>query len=406
MNRKIRNGYNVALVLGLLVLLGAPALRGAAVAQQKLKPEVNVALENVTIAAALDCISQQVGIRIELSDDAIWKLPEGKETRISARLEGSLAGSLDQMLNELFLRYTLSSEPLMIYPRPELRHILGRPTARSLRLLRNIYAHQALVSHGSDNPALAQTFLNQLAGEPITVFPAGQFEYVTAMLDKLARRGSLPTGVSGTALVTPVTLAYVLDETAADLNGFHEWYISLSDIPNQVPQIRIEKRTEFAQARLDQLVDVSFENESGEKIIGTLAHRADMSLLMGDAAAHAMTRRISLAAQNVTLGTALQKALAALGIQWEMYLDQSLIKLTGVKTAVSEPTIPSPPALPADTYVGKISIPMDGGRYFLEFMLRESDLTEELKKLRAEKIRAILQASSTADANEPAGRSN
>jgi len=34
---------------------------------------------------------------------------------------------------------------------------------------------------------------------------------------------------------------------------------------------------------------------------------------------------------------------------------------------------------------------MDGGKYFIEFMLRESDLTEELKKLREEKIREILR---------------
>ena len=41
-------------------------------------------------------------------------------------------------------------------------------------------------------------------------------------------------------------------------------------------------------------------------------------------------------------------------------------------------------------YVGKISIPMDGGKYYLEFMLRERDLTEELKKLRAEKMTQVL----------------
>ena len=41
-------------------------------------------------------------------------------------------------------------------------------------------------------------------------------------------------------------------------------------------------------------------------------------------------------------------------------------------------------------YVGKISIPMDGGKYYIEFMLRESDLTDKLKKLREEKIKEVL----------------
>ena len=52
-------------------------------------------------------------------------------------------------------------------------------------------------------------------------------------------------------------------------------------------------------------------------------------------------------------------------------------------------------------YVGKISIPMDGGRYFLEFMLRESDLTEELRRLRAERIKEILQAASNPPETAP-----
>ena len=33
---------------------------------------------------------------------------------------------------------------------------------------------------------------------------------------------------------------------------------------------------------------------------------------------------------------------------------------------------------------------MDGGKYYIEFMLRESDLTEELKSLRTKKIEEIL----------------
>ena len=40
-------------------------------------------------------------------------------------------------------------------------------------------------------------------------------------------------------------------------------------------------------------------------------------------------------------------------------------------------------------YVGKISIPMDNGKYFIEFMLREGDLNDELKKLRCDKMEEI-----------------
>ena len=43
-----------------------------------------------------------------------------------------------------------------------------------------------------------------------------------------------------------------------------------------------------------------------------------------------------------------------------------------------------------DDYVGKISIPMDGGKYFIEFMLRQSDLPEELKNFREQMIKEVL----------------
>ena len=44
-------------------------------------------------------------------------------------------------------------------------------------------------------------------------------------------------------------------------------------------------------------------------------------------------------------------------------------------------------------YVGKISIPMVEGesKYYIEFMLRESDLTETLRKLREDKIKEIFR---------------
>ena len=56
-----------------------------------------------------------------------------------------------------------------------------------------------------------------------------------------------------------------------------------------------------------------------------------------------------------------------------------------------EPPKPAPkePKVESGGYVGKISIPIEGGNYFIEFMLREGDLNDELKKLRCEKMEEI-----------------
>jgi hypothetical protein len=39
---------------------------------------------------------------------------------------------------------------------------------------------------------------------------------------------------------------------------------------------------------------------------------------------------------------------------------------------------------------------MEGGRYFIEFMLRKSDLTEELRPLRQQRIKQIVDGLSEA----------
>jgi hypothetical protein len=410
MNGQNHSGFRMAFVFGLIGWLGTTVLAGAEAVQQKLKPEVSIKLENVTIAEALDRISRQTGIQIKLSDDAVWKLPEGRDTRLSVTLEGPLAGSLEQMLNNFFLRYAVGSESLTVYPRPELRHILGRPTVRSLKLLKNVYASRVTITARMVDAAMAQRLLNSCAGEPITVTPTNQFENVTRILDKTARRADRSDVISSNAPPTPVMLASVLDDTVASLDGFHDWCISLSEIPDQVPQIMIARADEFSKMRLRQVVDVSFMHEEGEKVIRALAARADMDVKIANSAAvRHLANTISLEVQNVALETALEKASAALGVYATFQLTECVMTVQCVDVPVKATPTPAPGQAEtavsrADAYVGKISIPMEGGKYFIEFMLRESDLTDELRQLRSEKIRGILKGSSASDANTPGGQ--
>jgi hypothetical protein len=46
---------------------------------------------------------------------------------------------MTQMLNEFFMRYAVGQSEITIYPRPELDHIIGRPSARQLGLLKALY---------------------------------------------------------------------------------------------------------------------------------------------------------------------------------------------------------------------------------------------------------------------------
>jgi len=105
--------------------------------------------------------------------------------------------------------------------------------------------------------------------------------------------------------------------------------------------------------------------------------------------------------QNTKLGQALRNVVSMVNGEIRIDTGDNIIRIAG---PIHEKKRPAPIATrmsrrPSESgkitraredYVGKISIPMDGGKYYIEFMLRESDLTEELRKLRDEKMEQIL----------------
>ncbi len=196
----------------------------------------------------------------------------------------------------------------------------------------------------------------------------------------------------------PVTLAVLL-ELAGNKLAWPRWYLSGMDFPDQVPQIRVVSEQDFREAILDQVVDISFKEERADVIIQRLANWTSMELVVQKIDPSWLSEKISVNMQNVKLGQALRNVVSTVDGYIDIDLSRNQIPIRG-PIHVRKPTVPK--AIKSDNYVGKISIPMDGGKYFIEFMLRESDLTEELKKLRAEKIKKILEEPPKPEAAKPA----
>ncbi len=156
--------------------------------EEKLGKSLSVKLEDVTIARALDQIGTEAGLKISLSPEAVWKLPDGLETRLSVTLDGRLGESLTKMLNSFFLRYAVGSDSLTIYPRPELKHIIGRPTAGEMKLLRNIYGNKMWVSTGQAeiSEPFVQQAINAMAQEPVNVMSVNDTRAIGAIMARMA----------------------------------------------------------------------------------------------------------------------------------------------------------------------------------------------------------------------------
>ena len=387
--------------------------------QEKLSRDAKIQLNDVTIAQALKKIGETAEVKIVLSDEAVWKLPYGEATRLSGTLTGPLADSLTEMLNAFFMRYAVGNEEITIYPRPELEHILGRPTTKQLELLKRIYARPIEVYLLEE----LQRTINQAVGQEILISPIHVQAQLNNLLRQLVgkeaihitldpRRVRQPTSVevkkarepepnepelTECFLPTPVTLVQLLSQVVIEREpGNTRWYISGSAFPGQIPEIRVVSASEFQAAKLDQVVDISFEGERADRadvILQRLAGWTGMELLVSKKEPSWLEEIIVVNMQNIKLRQALINIVSSLNGGIGIDVGDNDIQIIG-------PIHPQKPSAPekskssegaGEGYVGKISIPMDGGKYYIEFMLRESDLTEELKKLREDKIKEILK---------------
>jgi len=300
-------------------------------------------------------------------------------------LDGPLAESMTEMLNVFFMRYAVGDEEITIYPRPELEHIIGRPSTKQLELLKKIYSLRIVVGRGVSQDTIVSIIKEGLGG--ISFLPYDVPQKIYQMLEPMGTdKGSLP-----------VTLAVLLEQVGI-MQRQPRWYLSGMDFPNQVPTIKIVSEEDFREAKLNQLVDVSFKDERADVIIQRLANWTGMELFISKTDPSWLSEKISVNMQNVTLRQALRNVVSTVDGDVNIDLRRKYISIQG---PIHERKPAVPKATRSSDYVGKISIPMDDGKYYIEFMLRESDLTEELKKLRAEKIKEILGEPPKPEVTEP-----
>jgi hypothetical protein len=343
--------------------------------------------KDITITEALDNISSELGAEILLSDEAQWKLPHGVATRLSASLKGSLAECLTEMLNAFFMRYAVSNNEITIYPRQELEHILGRPSTKQLELLKKIYSMRIDFTSGISKDIVLRLIKDAFGTS--SFLPWDIPPKIPGILETM----STDKGITSVSFV-------VLLEQVGNKYDTPRWYLSGMDFPDQPPVIRMVGDEEYREAVLDQVIDISFQDEWADVIVQRLAGWTGMELFVDKADPSWLEEEMSVTMLNIKLGQALRNIVSSLD-------GETVINFGGNYIEIKGPMHPQKVAAPRETkssggsgegYVGKISIPMGQGenKYYIEFMLRESDLTEGLKKLREDKIKEILKKFSKA----------
>jgi len=282
------------------------------------------------------------------------------------------------MLSAFFMRYAVGDEQITIYPRPELEHIIGRPDARQLELLKKIYLMRITFSQGVREEVVS-SFIGKSMGVSFLPYniPNKIYEILKASEDD---KGTSPT-----------TLAVLLEQVGTEERKPH-WYISETNLLNEIPMIKMVSKEDFLQEKLDQIVDISFVDERADVILQRLAGWAGMVLTIITNEPSWLENKIAVKMQDVTLQQALQNIVHTVDGTYEFVTGNNSVHVKGpIHRPKTVPASKSKNTSSAeDGYVGKISIPMDGGKYFLEFMLRQSDLPKELKNFREQMIKEVL----------------
>jgi len=355
------------------------------------KKQTEFEFKDVTITEAMDIIEQELEANVVLSDEAQWKLPQGEATRLSASLKGSLSDCLTEMLNAFFMRYAVGDNEITIYPRAELEHILGRPSTQQLELLKNIYAMKFSFK-GSFSIELAQDLI-RTSLEGISFLPYDTPQRISEILKMM----------SSDKGIAPISLAILLEQVG-DKYKTPRWYLSGMDFPGQSPVITMVNEEDYREAVLDQVVDI-FKDDWADVILQRLAGWTGMELVIVKEEPLWLRENIVVNMQNIKLRQALRNIVSSVEGEIDINIDDNVIEIFGPMQALTQEPASEKPKSAGSTgegYVGKISIPMVEGesKYFIEFMLRESDLTETLRKLREDKIKKILKKFSKAGDND------
>jgi hypothetical protein len=115
--------------------VGATAVKSSALINQALDKQVALDL-NAPLPAAMDQISKETGVRLE-ADAAVWDLlPWGQLTNITAKIQNqTLRQALTAITQKLGLRFTLGDEAVKIKPMAALRRLGRRATVQELAAL-------------------------------------------------------------------------------------------------------------------------------------------------------------------------------------------------------------------------------------------------------------------------------
>ncbi len=332
------------------------------IVEQALDQPTKLTIENAPLYEALQTISQTTGMGLSMSPEAINCLPYGDKTKVSLKLENiRLREGIQAICNQLGMAWHPTDRGVFIVPTAAMER-LGRPA--SWEELRTLSTLMTTKWNKDNSPLKNLVRFNNREGE----------NHNWEELDKIIEGGENDS------------LAEVLSRATGTIGcTWFPWGENVIVIPQERQTAR----------RLERIASLRFTNNSFAEVLRGLSRQAGVDIKIDPAAAAQLPPRVkqnfSLLAEGVTIEEALQQISIATGLAYEVTADAIFLSAP-VKDESPETIQTDRATQKRDRIVGKVVIPSEDGKYQYEWMIRESDLSEEENHLRQQLVEEAVKA--------------
>lgn len=313
-------------------------------------------LESQTLAAVLEALSKRAGVRFEIDDDTYATLPWGRDTRLATlKLSGaSLRAALDEILKPLGFVYSIGDNSVRIVPSDALARINRRATWDDLHYLQMLNStactQQNLAKIKFQYRITTKTNAPQLLGN--------QF--------KRAGDG---------------TIAQILDVATKALGW--TWF------PDQDHVVILSAQAHIAH-NLARTVTARYNQMGLAHILLDLADKADVPIFLEPGLMLKLppntANNYTLLLQQTTVRDALELICAETGLAYQILRDGISISL-----APDAKGNAAGARNRGDPYVARIVVPAKNGNYNYEFLIRESELPQDVREYRGQMIDEMIE---------------
>ena len=330
--------------------------RGARVARAIDQRFEKIDIHGRSVVDALIDLGSRAGITITVDEQAIELLPWGRDTRLSdLRIENAtLREALQEILGYIGMEYAERGGEIVVRASGPLERINRRATWEDLELLRRC---------------------NTTEYSP-EAFAAFRLQY------RISSKVDAPALLSGQlAKAGRGTVAQMLEVAAGSLGW--TWF------PNKDHLVIMTNQAQIAH-RLARRFTYRYSNQPLSHILADLAKRANVALNLEPGMMRKLPPSIAqssnLVLQQASIRQALEILCAETGLKYSMERDGLSVGLAEDASDAS-----AGGAARRSPYVCKISVPSKDGSFAYEFLVRESELPDDILEYRRQIVEATIE---------------